>query len=262
VRARPATGATRGFVAFFSGDQGAGWWSKDRVDVIDWFGSLQQSGLEVAEVRWDEPGWLAAAPGEQAGPAALACRPATIVRWLHDQLYVPLGLGDVPRACGFCITGNSGGSTQVAYTISHYGLDSILGGVFPTSGPTHAALRQACLGIGDYSYQGSTATSIIDRSYGFAPDTGPCSRADPAFAPVWDRDSVESQGTDYFHPNTRITIFIGSADPHMLPHAQAYDDRLVASGTSAAIDVLDGVGHEMMQDANARAALRAAFLGG
>jgi hypothetical protein len=263
VRVRPATVAARGLVAFFSGGQGVSFWGKNEPAVTTWFASLQQRGLMIAEVEWAAPGWLGSAPGEQVGPAALACRPATLVRWIHDALYARLGLGDLPRVCGFCITGNSGGATQVSYVLSHFGLDSLLGGVFPTSGPPHTALSGACLGDPSYSYQGSGATDIIDQSYGYPQaGTGPCTKANASFSPYWDRDSIETRGADYYHPNTRIALLLGSRDPRMLPHARAYDDRLVASGTDAPIVVVPNVGHEMPEDASGRAAIAQQLLSG
>ena len=73
----------------------------------------------------------------------------------------------VDGVCGFCVLGGSGGSAQAAYSLSHYGLDAIVDGVFPIGGPTHAAIAKGCMrqnrAEDQYWYNGSD----FDSAYGF-----------------------------------------------------------------------------------------------
>lgn len=243
---------------FFSGGFGNSWWGNDLPEVLSFLDDLRNHGYGVVQVRWNR-GWLLA--GEEVGPARLACRPATVVQWVFDNLYAPLGVDAPNQHCGFCITGNSGGSSQVSYALTHYGLDRVLNGVFPTSGPVHSALAQACLNpAGDpLSYAGSAGAEIIDRSYGFS-SNGPCVRQDGSYKPNWDRDSVDTNGSDYSHQRTRVQVLLGEFDTAGHPHANVYVNRLVSSGTPAEAQIVAQMGHEVADSVSGRAALRAAIL--
>lgn len=261
VRIGRHQGQARGMAVFFSGGPGRSWWSGDRRAVRTLFDDLRTQGITVVEVRWQS--WLDAAPEEQAGPARLACRPATAIRWLHDTHFAPLGVTAAEGRCGFCLTGNSGGASQISYALSHYGLDSMIDGVFPTGGPPHADLARGCLAAPDEedAYGGTDGAATVDSSYGFSSD-GPCARRNEAFVPAWQRDSVASGGSDYAHPGTRISLLVGEDDARMRPQASAYADRLRAAGTSATVDVLPETGHDIAASPRALALLRTFIMDG
>ena len=129
------------------------------------------------------------------------------------------------------MTGNSGGASQVSYALSFYGLDTILDGVFPTSGPPQAAQDKGCLhrvGEARYSYGGNAM--IIDQAHGFASD-GPCARGLISFLPRWLAESVDTGGSDFLHPATRVYFIHSDRDLPAVPHALDYISRLRASGT-------------------------------
>src|SRR3989442_3682244 len=99
-----ATGSPVGMVTFFSGGTGEGWWTSGSSRAESLLSRLRrQNGLSAVQVRWVTP-WLASAPAEDAGSAHLACRPATAIQWIHDNLYEPVA--PLPGACGFCLTGS------------------------------------------------------------------------------------------------------------------------------------------------------------
>src|SRR5437773_10607593 len=137
VASASPTTAPRGVLVFFSGSDGTDWWSYGAGAAGATFTRIRAAGYWLVQVEWRDS-WLVSAPGEDAGSAHLACRPATVVKWVHDNLYVPLGLSPAPEQCGFCVTGNSGGSSQAAYALAFYGMDSIVDALIPTSGPGHA----------------------------------------------------------------------------------------------------------------------------
>ncbi len=82
--------------------------------------------------------WKDALQGQSTGQLLLACRVATFVDWVETKLQF--------HAPGtpFCATGQSGGGNQLAYPLTHYGLDSKYDGVVFTSGPLYSDLQKAC----------------------------------------------------------------------------------------------------------------------
>lgn len=258
-----ATSGPRGVVLLSSGGGGTGWWSGNGALPADFIASLRADGFAVVQLRWVDP-WLRSASGEDAGSAHLACRPATIFKWVHDNVYVPLGVDDPYRIgrCGFCISGNSGGATQSSYPLSHYGLETLLDAVVPTTGPPHAAQAKGCLrnpGQEPYWYAASSS-STIDSSYGFT-SSGPCTLHDPSWVPRWDEESVDTEGSDYFHDRTRVHIILGGMDASSaVAHAQDYADRLEAEGTPYFTnELVPSMPHGIQGSADGLAALGAAL---
>jgi hypothetical protein len=133
-----------GMVVFFSGGEGNLWWSGTSTLVPAFYQSLLNAGLELVQVEWST-GWPLAPTGVSAGQELLASRPATVIQWIHDNMYLPLGVHPNIGQCGFCITGNSAGSDQVIYPLTSYGIDSIVDASIPTSGPEFALISKGCL---------------------------------------------------------------------------------------------------------------------
>jgi hypothetical protein len=151
--------------------------------------------------------------------------------------------------CGFCLSGNSGGASQVAYALSRYGLRGIVNGLFPTSGPPHAALAKGCLpstAPAKYWYNTGDA-AIIDLSYGYRRGGGPCSRHDAAFVGHWNRDSVDSSSGQFYYPKTRVEVIFGAQDPSVaVGHGRAYVSRLKkAHSPYVSVKVVGGMSHEI-----------------
>jgi len=257
-------GQTRGTVVFFTGGTGQSWWGSMTPAAEALLDRLRtRSGFTVVEVKWMLP-WLAASSGEAAGPAHLACRPATAIQWIHDHVYVPRRVRPASGSCGFCVTGSSGGASQAAYALSHYGLDGILDGVFPTSGPPHAALVKGCQ-PGYPGYQYGPDEVFIDASYGFLDPThhpGPCTRQDPAWIPAWEADSVDTGANDVSHPATRIEFVIGGQDVTSAPeHAADYHDLLEQDpGNDVTWTFVPSMVHDIQLSQDGLAALEAAIV--
>jgi hypothetical protein len=245
---------------FFSGSIGHEWWALEPGSIA-FLERLRTAGFVTVQVRWPA-GWSIAAPGEDAGSGRLACRPASMTKWIHDQRFLPLHVPTRPAGeCGFCITGNSGGASQVSYALSFYGLDTILDGVFPTSGPPHAAQDKGCLlrqGEGVYNY-GSQAT-IIDQASGFTTN-GPCQRHDISFLPRWLAESVDTGGNDFFHPATRLHFIHSDVDVPATPHGLDYIARVRAAGTPLFREqIVVGMPHRLQLSAAGLDALFGAFV--
>lgn len=229
----------RGTVAFFSGGGGESWWSGGHATKESLLDDLHDEGFRTVEVRWERP-WLNASQDERAGTARLACRPATIIGWIHDHLAGPRAGANVDGRCGFCITGNSGGASQVSYALELYGQEDILDAVIPTSGPPHAAEEQGCVDVAGFPYLTPSNRAHIDGSWGYLHGDGPCTAHGDGFDfhDEWLHNSVETAGTDYNHPTTRVQFIFGGRDHTNAPaHARTYETALQAHGSPMVSEV-------------------------
>jgi hypothetical protein len=251
----------RGLVMGFVGTLGTGTEGLSK----QWVDDMVATGFEVVVVSWgDQTPWLQSAPGEQVGPKLLACRPATTIEWVHDNIFEPLGLPSTAEGvCGFCATGNSGGASQIAYAISFYGVANLLDAAVLTSGPPHTALDKACLGPDPGLQFDPDSASIVDLSYGFARSTGPCVAHDESFAETWLKDSVDSAGT-YSFPHTRVAFLFVQGDHTAAPfHGKLYLERLHAAGSPIVTDrTIPGTSHTIMTFPEGRQAVEDELLSG
>ena len=253
-----AIGKARGLVVFFTGSFGNNWWIKENPEGGAFLDELRKLGFTIVQVRWKGP-WLASSPGYDAGVAHLACRPATVIRHIYDNIYLPLG-GSVSHSgeAGFCITGNSGGASQVSFALSHYGLENILDVVIPTGGPPHADLHKACL---DKEELSASMRHLIDRSFGYVKNDGPCLQRDPSVASRWLQESVATGGNDYNHPKTRINFLIGQKDGLMQRFGRIYYDRLRKEGSPMVTwETIPATQHRISKTANGLRSLKIAIL--
>lgn len=255
------TGALRGMLLFFRGGGGGGWYFDASTGTLE--DDLRADGFWVLQLRWHGRGWLSAPEGVQAGTAHLACWPATAITWVHEHRYVPLGLDPARGVCGFCISGNSGGSTQVAFALSHYGREGILDAVLPTGGPPHAAMWRACSALAQdaaFAYPDGTR-AYLDEAWGFYDATGPCLNHNYAFYLNWYQESVAGGGSDYVHADTRVHMLVGANDAQMVPHSQQLRDRLLDEGSPMVTwESVPGTPHWVPSTPTGRAMLRAAIL--
>jgi hypothetical protein len=268
VDVREATGPARGTVALFTSSGGGSWWLEDSPGSEGLIEDFRSAGLTVVQVRWKRGSWLYAAPGEDAGTSHVACRPATVVRWVHDEVYEPLGVdGDVePLQCGFCIAGVSAGASQISYALAFYGLDEIVDVAVPISGPPHADEARGCLrAAGDEEFWLEDRESVnlhVDGSYGYVDGrSGPCAERDESMVDRWQEESVATGGNDYDYPDTRIQFIFGEEDDTGAADlGQEYAKRLVDEGSPhVSVEIVPGMGHGLAGDG--LAALRTAVLG-
>jgi len=253
----------RGLIMFFSGGSGKSWWTAQSTEAYDLADDLRSLGFLIVQVKWSNSGWLRSSPGNDAGIAHLACRPATVIQYVHQQYYLPLGIQAPLGEAGFCITGGSGGASQVSYALSHYGLDQILDVVIPTGGPPHAALPKSCMnnpGEKDYWFSVNTR-NFIDEGFGFFSKTGPCSRQDPSFISRWNEESTSTGGSDYYHPTTRVAFIVGEQDRAMRQIAKDYFRRLRQNGSPYVTwKTVSSTKHTIVETKKGRRVLRKSIL--
>jgi hypothetical protein len=234
------TGPLKGIVVFFSGSDGTMWWTDRGEPASAFLFDLGRRGYRAIQVRWQTP-WMRAADGERAGPALLACRPATVISSVYERSAIP----DHPDgSCGFCISGQSGGASQIAYALSRYGLDKIVDVAVASSGPIHADIEGGCSGgPGLATFNTKNQASIFDASYGFGQQGGPCQHRDRSWAGRWREDSLETSGVFRLDRTTIRFVFGGGDDTPAALHAIHYIDRLDRGGTRFGIRILPCLGH-------------------
>ena len=253
----------KGLIMLFKGGEGTAYWTRPPV-AYQMAEEFRRNGYDMVQVRWIDS-WLLSSPGKDAGIAHLAGRPATVIKEVYDRWYIPLER-NAPDGVepGFCLTGNSGGASQISYALSHYGLDTIMDVVVPTGGPPHATLAKSMLrreGEEDYWYN-EKRRAFIDKGFGFFDGNGPGVKHDPAFTERWNRESVATGGTDYYHPGTRLHFIIGGDDRGMYHVSKDYIYRLFAAGNpDITLQIVPGTPHNIMRTQAGRVALKNALLG-
>jgi len=141
------SGTSKGTVLFTTGGGGGpDWYDQQFTYGTTAIQMLQSAGFTTAQLNfWETPtgfpqggtfaGWLTG-PG---GPLHLACRWATVAKYLHDTATV------TPANSAFCATGNSGGAGAAAYAVAHFGEDSMFDMLEETSGPPYTRIDKGCL---------------------------------------------------------------------------------------------------------------------
>jgi len=248
-------GTPKALVVGFIGTRGTGLEGLNK----QWVDSMVADGYQVVIVSWaNETPWLQSASGDEVGARLLGCRPATAIKWVHDNIYDPMGLSSsATGVCGFCLTGNSGGASQIAYSLSFYGVAGMVDAAVLSGGPPHAGLDQGCLGSDrNLAYdQGSAA--LMDLSYGFlTPGTGPCAKHDQSFADRFKEDSVDVGGT-YKFPDTRMSfLFVTGDHTSAPPHGMLYYDKVKEAGTPMVqVQEVPGQSHTIMISPEGRQAV-------
>ena len=211
--------AERGTVLLTTGGLGTGLYGARRPSSLIHEG-LRTSGFATVRLQWIDS-WGVGTLGEEEGTMRVACRPATVARWVYDNLH-----NESPDA-GFCASGHSGGAGQISYMLSHYGFDGILDAAVPTGGPPFGRTDLSCM-LGLHG-----PATLADRSLGYPPDgSGPCYNRDASYSARFRLSSVASGEGDYMHPRTMVWfVFEGIDDRYAVAKGRTYYDLLVKEGS-------------------------------
>ncbi len=197
-------------------------------------GTLQEQlaslGWDLGQIAWDSP-WecpkhtgaacaIDPAPATtRAGLKNAACRPATVIKWIHEQAQRPDGSAFWTTGQPFCGTGGSAGSGVFWYSLAHYGLSSEIDYALLTASspfgrvevgcdPSYATTRvtPACQNVTapDVPLNYDSAGSSTDPNGGAAPaldkwfSTQSCDSAPTADElALYARNSILSPGADF-----------------------------------------------------------------
>jgi hypothetical protein len=231
---------------------------------------LVQAGYQLVELTWpnrwsngidDEDLTEPAEVDVWEGQATLACRVATMVQWIVDNLHV--------SGTPLCATGQSGGASQIAYTLTYYGMDSLWDAVVLTSGPTHSDLPAGCWSICPPATFGQPchndrAKCGIDWAYGNPYDScddlssplnyGPCQDQGAGSLEFFRYQSIAVDppfgSWNYFYPTTSVHFIEGGLDSGSAPwQLQRYLAELAAAGTTTSHVVVPSASHNVPEDA-------------
>lgn len=133
ARLRVTGSGAAGTLVLFTGGPGRGLFgnvagAREQRVVRGFLASLHESGVKTVEVGWDGDGpWgLPADRSILVGSRTLACRPGSLLPWIH---------GNVHEDGFFAAQGNSGGASQIAFSLAHYGASELLDIVNLGGGP-------------------------------------------------------------------------------------------------------------------------------
>jgi len=136
VRAYHRTDAL-GAVILGVGGYGTSYYSNFGPEAVETIETLYGTGLEVYEIRWDDPkGWAHESDGH--GYAESVEGYSSVVEWLSENA---MNNPELVYA-----QGNSGGSIQIAFGLALYGLDQIVDVAILSGGPPVADLRRGIFG--------------------------------------------------------------------------------------------------------------------
>jgi hypothetical protein len=273
----PVTGVPgRGTILFFSGWTGTYWWRWDSEpgEVADdaeaaadrriaashrmVMDALRAAGFLTVEVKW-ERGWFIAEPGSRENPPLLACKPATLVHWVYDELH------ESAPDRAFCATGHSNGAAELAYLLSRYGMDDILSLVVMEAGPNWARLDQACIRDDAHPelFDNINGRSTNDLAFGYPNDaSGICARQDRYYRENFRRTGVVADGEwNYRYPGTYVAFLFGADDKTVTArHGAYYHDWLRKAGTPLLSRTSVSGGHVPSGEPEGAAAMRDIFL--
>jgi hypothetical protein len=145
---------------------------------------------------------------KSVGIKAAACRPATIMKWIFDNVHT--GGHTAP----FCGQGHSGGSGQLGYALAQYGMGDYFDYVNELSGPPFARIDLGCdgdapqtasvCGVDDPTH---LPPSLMDPWERIAqPLTCGAQGVPAAELERWKNDSITIGGV-YNYPNTEVQFF-------------------------------------------------------
>ena len=257
VRTTPpaSTVDTRGTILFGTGGGGESWYERG-PNPSAMMRALAGDGFQIVQRAWIDQ-WESG--GE--GLAAAACRYATLLTWVHDE---------VRSAGALCATGNSGGSAEIGYALSRWDREAILDLAVPTGGPVMSRVDLGCLDFEEWpeecqelpdgtvcepagvqcNYQGSNFQHI-DGAY--LPDT-PCELHDATFADTLLADSILSPDADLDFGATPVHQLLGERDcSPALPQGVLWFDAITSQKTRTFVP---GTGHGTAGTEEGAAAIR------
>lgn len=191
---------------------------------------LSKQGYTVVERRWQD-GWFGRnSTGD--GLVTPACRYASLLGWVDNQIATQSG--------AFCAYGNSGGASEIAYTLTRYQTEGLLDAVVLGGGPPMSRLDLGCVETTVESAWGETCSTVwsesqsscgrrqpvcdlvkrantsgpleIDQAFSSVQQPSICTGQDSAFEDFLLNESVVAPSADLNYPNTHVHFIHGQED--------------------------------------------------
>jgi hypothetical protein len=103
--------------------------------TTDYMDSYLNAGYQVVQMAWLSP-WEDVGAGFAASIATAACRPATLMQYIYQN---------VRTSGAMCAQGASGGSAAIAYALAWYNASSYLDKAELISGPVFGNIEEGCV---------------------------------------------------------------------------------------------------------------------
>ena len=241
----PTSQPERGTILFATGWTGAFLWETSSSLAPGVLTNLQAAGFRIVQLEWTN-NWFRATPGQLEGLERLACRPASVARWVYDHLYV-----QGPNTA-FCAVGHSNGASQVAYMLAQYGLASIVSAAQMESGPNWSRVDEGCLWDDpafSALFYAQSERNNADWSYGFPNNgTGPCAHQDRSYRSAFQNSSLALGNWQFVYPTTIVHFLFGDLDTTTTGSQGMYFyDWLVQHGTPLIqMDTVPNTGHTIV----------------
>ena len=235
----PTQAPLGGTIVLISGFTGTFLWETYALEAARVVDELRAAGFRTVQLDWASS-WYRGSPASYEGFSRLACRPASVVDWIDQNLRAP--------GTAFCAAGHSNGAAQLAYAMTHYGLADLFSTVVLDGGPNWSRVDQSCL-QDDPAYQSvwltAGARAAFDPAFGFFANNGPCYLQDAAFRDGFLDTSLAYPNYEYVYPNTKVNFIFGQLDTSSTRfQGEVYHDRLVQAGSPfVSRDVIPGGGH-------------------
>jgi len=253
--------AARGAVFFQTGGGGGGYYGgrpalSDAAPGGETVLALRAAGFETFEVSWQgQFGWAFDNPG--AGLKAVMCAYAELLRWVTEDW---ASNGEVVG-----VTGNSGGSMQIGYSLAIHNLEEIVDVAVLSGGPPTSDAWDVCFGSGPRGEPAGGTSALMDHVFGWLDNGNYCQMgAGPDFAQeITRRESIVSdepgEVRDFDHPNTIVSFVEGGQDQANIRRAEKYFNAITSAKTW---DVLPDVPHAVHNNPDGAAKIRERMLEG
>ena len=242
VRARQVSGSN-GTVIFLWGGYGTRWYGESAGEVVD---AIYDEGYETYEIKWlGDQGYETDNFGQ--GFKKIMCAVGEVVRWIASDV------ADNPEVMG--ATGYSGGSNQLAYGLTLYGLGNIFDVVVLTGGPPD---------IADTCFRSPNPWRIWDFIMGWTDNGNYCQNNQ---GPDWVVEALQAESLtsplpdeigDYHYPTTRVVFVEGGVDVYSNGARKFFN----ATTSEKSWIELSGVGHGILRDSGGAAAIQEMLLEG
>ena len=212
----------KGKIIFTTGGYGGTLFSKVSENTQEIVRQVLLDGFSVYEVAWmDKKGWSTNSEGK--GFSDAMCGYAEVVKWITKDNPNPV-----------CAYGNSGGSAQIAYALSVYGLSDTFDMVVLSGGPP-GIHELGCFGSDDPELDkakipiGALYREAIDYLMGW--DEQYCQndiKSDERIKLLKDTSLVtDTQPRIYNFPNTKVNFVNSISDPINAQHqSRIYFDKI------------------------------------
>ena len=230
---------------------------------------LSQAGYRLISRQWiGDDGWI----GGPGGFAEVSCRYATLITYFYEQIHF------LSETEAFCVTGNSGGASEIAYALTRWNRAPILELALMTGGPPMGRIDHGCLDGADPTWQAECAglvpmgastcgdpfpacgyeagaAMLIDSAYGGTS----CATADEGQRAAFLADSAAAPGVALDYPGRTEFLFGADDCTEAVPLGLAYAAAITSPTT---VELVASTPHQVFGTTEGANAIRDAVLAG